>query len=189
MITTSRLGMDVPQGTDSVSAYPTVAAQAFGILDNAAIYEQGTLVSLPAASSVAAGTVYYATDTTQYFISTGSAWVTALVTTPWVTLTLQSGLTVSGVTPAVRLEGDVVRMKGAAINLTGSAISSNAALLPSGMYPGATFSHGIAFDSPSATSGTFSAAHSTGEILILNGSSQFPTFGIFDFTGITFTTS
>src|SRR5258708_6466683 len=74
MITTSRLGLDVPQSTDNESAYPAAANQAMGILDNAAIYEEGTLVSRPAATAVAHGTIYRATDTGDLSWSNGTAW-------------------------------------------------------------------------------------------------------------------
>jgi hypothetical protein len=43
--TTSRLGLEYPQTSDLESAFPAVSAQQMGILDNAAIYAEGTLVS------------------------------------------------------------------------------------------------------------------------------------------------
>lgn len=79
MITTTRLGMDVPDNNDQVSAGPTDFQQAFGILDNAAIILSGTLVARPTASIF--GRFYLATnDPTggpQGTISmdTGSTWI------------------------------------------------------------------------------------------------------------------
>jgi hypothetical protein len=78
MVTTSRLGLDVPQGTDSVSGYPTQAAQALDILDNTVTITQGTLVSRPAAGSVPVNTMYYATDVGLYYITNGTTWVQVL---------------------------------------------------------------------------------------------------------------
>lgn len=63
MHTTSRLGLDVPDSTDAVSGFPTVAGQQMGILDNAVIYEENTLVNRPVASSTAHGTLFRTTDT------------------------------------------------------------------------------------------------------------------------------
>src|SRR5581483_3632782 len=74
MTTTARLGLDVPQATETISSYPAEAAQSLGVLDNAVIVTQGTLASRPSASTVPEGNEYYATDTTQLFKSTGSAW-------------------------------------------------------------------------------------------------------------------
>lgn len=75
MHTTTRLGLDVLDGTDGVNTTPTVDAQVKTILDNAAIYEEGTLVSRPAAGSVAHGTFYWSTDTADLAYNNGSAWL------------------------------------------------------------------------------------------------------------------
>jgi hypothetical protein len=73
---TSRLGLPVADGGDNVNTYPTtVDAVAKGILDNAAIYQSGTLVLRPAVGSVAAGTFYYSTDTALLAYSNGTTWV------------------------------------------------------------------------------------------------------------------
>lgn len=72
---TSRLGLTIPDGGDNESAWPGVSAEELTILDNAAIYLSGTLASRPAANTVAAGTLYYATDTVTFYISAANAWL------------------------------------------------------------------------------------------------------------------
>jgi len=44
MLTTTRLGLEYPQTSDQESVFPPVSAQQMGVLDNAAIYAEGTLV-------------------------------------------------------------------------------------------------------------------------------------------------
>jgi hypothetical protein len=75
MITTSRLGLEVPQSTDNESAFPAVSAQEMGILDNAAIYEEGTLVSRSNPSYH--GQLYKTTDSGVETLSwfDGSVWL------------------------------------------------------------------------------------------------------------------
>jgi Phage Tail Collar Domain len=80
MHTTTRLGLDVLDGSDAVNSTPTIDAQAKGILDNAVTYSQGTLASLPAASL--AGRRYYATDISQELYDTGTSWVPVGSATP-----------------------------------------------------------------------------------------------------------
>ena len=72
--TTTRLGLTQIDGPDPVSSYPVVEDGNCAILDNAAIYTQGTLASRPTANSVANGNFYVATDTGQMFVSSQSAW-------------------------------------------------------------------------------------------------------------------
>lgn len=60
---------------DLVSAYPATNLAQMNNLDTAMDYLQGTLVSRPLANAVLAGTVYRATDTGVYYLSTGSAWL------------------------------------------------------------------------------------------------------------------
>lgn len=86
MITTTRLGLEVPQSTDNESAYPAVANQAMGILDNATTFSEGTLASRPAAGL--AGRIYYATDATRWTIDNGSAWIPLGNLTPVTTTSL-----------------------------------------------------------------------------------------------------
>jgi microcystin-dependent protein len=74
----SRLGLDEPSATDAISGFPAEDVQALGVLDNAVIITQGTLTSRPAASAVAAGNEYHATDVGQWARSDGTAWHTYL---------------------------------------------------------------------------------------------------------------
>ena len=72
---TSRLGLEIPDGTDPVSAGPAGPfSQSLGILDAAVTVTEGTISARPAASLY--GKMYYATDTNQWFLDTGSAWFT-----------------------------------------------------------------------------------------------------------------
>lgn len=147
MITTTRLGLEVPQSTDNESLYPAVAAQAMGILDNAAIYTEGTLASRPAATAVVHGAIYRATDTGDLSYSNGTVWTTLGLVGVWQGLTLGSGVTGSGYTPSARLQGDTTRLKGGLLNSSGSTITAGATLatIPSGLRPTATLSFAEAF--------------------------------------------
>jgi microcystin-dependent protein len=69
MLSTTRLTLNYPQGTDDPNGFPAVAAQAMGVLDAAALTEQGTLSSRPAASTVVTGFVYVCTDIPAAFVS------------------------------------------------------------------------------------------------------------------------
>jgi hypothetical protein len=75
MHTTTRLALDVPDGSDAVTNYPTVSSQQMTTLDNAAIYKSGTLASRPTAGSVVSGTLYDATDTGVLYRQIGGSWV------------------------------------------------------------------------------------------------------------------
>lgn len=81
MHTSTRLGVDIPDASDAVSAGPADFAQAFGVLDNAITVQRYTLVGLPAAGSVPNDTVAYVTDTSPpyYAISNGSSWLPLVV--------------------------------------------------------------------------------------------------------------
>jgi hypothetical protein len=70
--TTSRLLLSQPVGAEAPSQIRVANAANMAILDNAVTFSEGTISSRPAAGL--AGRVYYATDTGQYFIDTGSAW-------------------------------------------------------------------------------------------------------------------
>jgi len=56
-----------------VSSYPATAQAAAATLDNAVTFSSGLFTNRPAASL--AGRVYYATDTTLWFLDTGTTWV------------------------------------------------------------------------------------------------------------------
>lgn len=75
MHTTSRLKLDVPDGTDLESGYPADAAQSLGVLDNAALFQSGTLANKPSAASTANGTIYYCTDTGALLLCMANVWV------------------------------------------------------------------------------------------------------------------
>lgn len=123
--------------------YPTSANDgndfASGIGDLAddvdGMWQQNTISNRPAASSVKARTVFYATDTTTYYLSNGSTWSTMLVAGAWVALTLVHGTHPSGYVPSARLEGDLVRLKGV---VAVSTTSGFATLPSSGLYPSTT---------------------------------------------------
>lgn len=74
MHTTTRLGLQVPDGIDNESSYPTVSSQQMSTLDNAAIYEEGSLAARPAANAVAHGTLYRSTDASDLSWSDGTNW-------------------------------------------------------------------------------------------------------------------
>lgn len=75
MHTTSRLALQVPDGTDAESTFPAQDAATLAILDNAAMWGSGTLAAIPTAASTASGTIYYATDTGALMVCAASAWV------------------------------------------------------------------------------------------------------------------
>lgn len=78
--TTSRLALTQPVGTDPASELRTSITGNATTLDAAAMYQSGTFAARPTASSVPAGTVYYATDIGAYYVSNGTAW--AIIGTP-----------------------------------------------------------------------------------------------------------
>jgi hypothetical protein len=135
--------LDVVDTSDNVSSYPTVNAQAMGVLDQAVTITEGTLASRPAASAVAYGTHYYATDNSTYYVSNATAWATVLTAGAWSSLTLGSGVGAAAgdYTPTARIEGDLVRLRGAIQNTSGSTIAVNTTIItvPSaGMHPAST---------------------------------------------------
>lgn len=138
MHTTSRLALSVPDGTDNVSSAPANFAQAFGVLDGALTFSQGTLAARLAPSL--AGRVYYATDTGLFYVDTGSVWASlALQPGAWQGLSLASNIGgggYPGVGVAARLEfPTTVRLTGTLTNNTGGSDSSTLATLPSALRP------------------------------------------------------
>jgi hypothetical protein len=185
--TTSRLSLTQPVGADAVSEYRVSITQNATVLDAAVLTTEGTISSRPAATAVAEGSEYYATDTGQLFKSTGSAWLivpTAALT--YTNLTLASGLVnvASDYPSSARVEGDRVVLRGSFEN-TGSNIVAGTPLftLPSGMRPSAGLIYlSIALWQSSleatpvvvtiASSGAFvttAAGLGTDEVLPLNG--------------------
>lgn len=75
MHTTSRLALDVVDGTDNVSSFPTVNIQQMGVLDTAALYQEGTLANRPSAGTLPHGTFYRATDTGDLSYTNGNTWI------------------------------------------------------------------------------------------------------------------
>ena len=71
---TSRLGLDEPQATDNLSGFPAEDVQALSILDNAALYQSGTLAARSSVTPLVAGLVYRATDTGAYSVYNGTSW-------------------------------------------------------------------------------------------------------------------
>ena len=74
---TSRLGLPIPVGSDQTAELRLAQGQSSTTLDNAHLYQQGTLASIPAATSVAPGTEYYATDANVVFKAVGGSGSTA----------------------------------------------------------------------------------------------------------------
>jgi microcystin-dependent protein len=73
MLSTPRLGIAYPQGSDTAVVPRDVFAVADYIDDNVTIYGAGTLATRPAATL--AGRFYYATDTGILFFATGTDWI------------------------------------------------------------------------------------------------------------------
>jgi hypothetical protein len=101
---TTRLGIPYPLGADLVSAYPAVALSAADILDNSTIfYPPNTLAERPAASSVAKGTLFYATDAEVLYVTNDAA--------NWTAIQMQTDYALSayyGGTAGVGLSGGLV---------------------------------------------------------------------------------
>ena len=75
MHSTSRLGLNIPDGSDNESAFPTVSNQQMTTLDASVVEFSGTLSNRSSVvSSPQIGFDYYATDTKQWFRYNGSAW-------------------------------------------------------------------------------------------------------------------
>jgi hypothetical protein len=133
----SRLGLDEPSATDSISGFPAEDVQALGVLDNAVIITEGTLAARP--SSTAYGNEYCATDQTpiHFYKYTGTGWMSTASDSGWVNLSLTSGLgVVSGYwTPAARFLNGQVYLCGAIVNGSGSSVTAVATLPSSSMYP------------------------------------------------------
>jgi hypothetical protein len=70
----SRLGLDEPSATDSISGFPAEDVQALGVLDNAALYLTGTLAARSSVSPLVTGLLYRASDTGDYSVYNGSGW-------------------------------------------------------------------------------------------------------------------
>jgi hypothetical protein len=75
MHTTSRLGLQIPDSGDAESAFPADSAQELGVLDNAVLCFQGTLVAMPAATAHPQGSYYYTTDTHVLYRNWSGAWI------------------------------------------------------------------------------------------------------------------
>lgn len=75
MHTTSRLGLDIPDPNDLESGYPADAVQSLGVLDNAAIFQSGTLAGKPDPATTVNGTLYYCTDTGALLLCMANSWV------------------------------------------------------------------------------------------------------------------
>ena len=71
--TTTRLGLVQPVTTDSPAAIRTGITTTTGILDNTALYTEGTLAGRPAASTFEHGHIYRATDTGDISIVNGTS--------------------------------------------------------------------------------------------------------------------
>ena len=125
MLTSTRLGLHIAEGTDLESAFPPMNAQANGILDSAVLVTEGTLAARPAAASVEKDRIYKATDTGVWYIGDGTNWHTMLIARAWQALTLATNvIAVAGMyAPAVRFVGDKVEFRGAMQNNTGSTLT------------------------------------------------------------------
>lgn len=137
---TTRLSLPTINGaTDAVSSYPSVNTSQMGTLDNAAIYQSGTLAARPA--TPVAGTFYFATDGPTLYCYDGSAWLLAgHPDTGWVALSLNAGwANGTTVTPSYRVIGDRVWFKGEAENTSGSTVTAGAVIanIPSPYRPSA----------------------------------------------------
>lgn len=139
MLTTSRLSLNYPQETDTVTSYPAVNAQQAGILDAAVVYSEGTISSRP--SAAIKGRIYKGTDTGLYYFDTGTAWDTVMLAGAWVSLTANAGVTATNTFG--RVVGDTAQLRGLATP-SGSSIAANTALvtLPTSLAP--VNQHGVA---------------------------------------------
>jgi hypothetical protein len=161
MHSTSRLVLAQVDGSDEVSAFPTSFNDDMDTLDDAVIYyPPGTLVLRPAATAVAAGTFYKATDTGLIYHSDGTAWTTVMLAGGWVALTLKTGFTTGSgsTTAAARMVGDTVLFRSATVtNATGSGIAGSG-----GGYEFATLPAGIT--APADNTRFLSAAYTSGGV-------------------------
>lgn len=73
MTNTARLGLQRPVGTDLISGGDDVITANANVLDNAAMYAQGTFAARPAASALN-GKLYLATDVSILYLSDGTNW-------------------------------------------------------------------------------------------------------------------
>jgi hypothetical protein len=71
--TTSRLSLPYPAATDDVSVFPPVSLSQMTTLDAAVLEDSGTIADRPSAATI--GRAYYATDTRQWHLDTGSSWI------------------------------------------------------------------------------------------------------------------
>lgn len=78
MHTTSRLTLDVPDGTDLESAFPSVSSNQMGTLDNAVLVTENTISSRPLPGAVEKDHLFRATDLDQWSITDGASWFTLL---------------------------------------------------------------------------------------------------------------
>lgn len=101
---TPRLGLQYPSAVDQVSAFPGgPSSQAMTVLDAAMLITEGTISARPAAGTY--GKAYYATDTVQFSLDTGSAW-------------LPVGWTISNITTSVTAVSRTVYRAGGGSNVT-----------------------------------------------------------------------
>lgn len=191
MTTTARLGMDIPQSSELISAYPAEAAQALGILDNAVLTTSGTLASRPATPE--AGHRYYATDVARTYIYAGGVWVLDLTAdTAYQALSRVSGVgAVAGdYAPSARFEGDGVKFRGSLTNTSGSPIAATTAIFttPTGMVPSAGAAALIAADTygTTATALLLAVAATTGIVTLSTSSPAWPANFVLPLNGLSF---
>jgi microcystin-dependent protein len=75
MHTTPRLSLQVPDGTDEEETYPAEDAASLTILDNAGLWQSGTLAAKPNPATTIPGTQYYCTDTFALLLCVNGAWI------------------------------------------------------------------------------------------------------------------
>jgi len=137
--TTAVQGWPFPELTDAPTVSADIGALA-NALDVVAKRLSGLASARPTASATPVDTIYYATDTGVYSISTGAVWGTMFVAGAWTALGLGTFVVnASGYNVArVRQEGDLVKFSGMIQNGSGATITVGSPVvtgIPSNLAP------------------------------------------------------
>ncbi len=182
---TARLSLTNPLGTDAPSFLRTSITANNAILDNSVLYTEGTFASRPAAGAVEHGHVYRATDTSVWYQSDGTTWLTVMLAGAWSALSLATNVSAAGgYTPGARREGDVVRLRGGLLTTGGGNVGPDLATLPVGFRPSATVPAHIV---QTSTSFVLGATINTSGLLTMTISDTLPSGTNVWLDGITFT--
>ena len=132
--TTNRLGLVNPVGTDSPAVIRTSLTANNAILDNAAIFDSGSLSARPITGS-APGTIYEATDVGIYYIYDGTNWFPVMIPGPWINAVAGGGWSTTSIantsTAQSRQVGDRIELRG---SVAATSPTPNATIL-TGLVP------------------------------------------------------